>query len=170
MEQSEDIQLSTHHIPNSVAWFLVRLLGLLLALDTAFAVLLLVTLLLPDSLYVSATIALWVIFTVKVVFAAVVIWRLTVAWGATQYYLQAGKLIRYHGFLERNEQFYPLDGLRMVQLNQGVLGRWLNYGDIELALSSPGLNEPVKMVGVFNPKKYERVLRGYLSTDQSVTP
>lgn len=159
----EDLPLSVHHVPNSIASLLIRVVGTLFLVNTAFVVFLLVALFVPSDYYTASITTLWILFTVQFIVSAMLLWRIITPWGSVQYYIQDNKLIFYHGFMGRAEHFYDLNSLRTVILRQSVLGKWLNYGNLELTVAASGYREDVTLHGIYNPKKYERALREHLA-------
>ena len=159
---TENLQQSRHHITNSTAWLLLRLVAGIFLLETAYVAFIALSLVpVFTSLHVEVTIGLWVLQTIKFLLLTAFVVAIVTPWASTQYYLTEHQLIKYVGLSRRDEEAYDLDILKAVSLHQGWFGRIFNYGDIHLTFSSGNLTEP-KLRGVYNPKKYGRVLREYL--------
>jgi len=159
----DDFPQSRHHITNSTAWLLLRLVTAIFLVETVYAVFIMLSLAPSFSvLHIEATIGLWVLHTVKFIALIAVALMVITPWASTQYYLTGRQLIKYTGLSRRDEEAVDLDLLKTVALHQGWLGRIFNYGDINLVFSSSGYHRELRLYGIYNPKKYERLLRGEL--------
>jgi len=76
-----------------------------------------------------------------------------------RYTLHPGFAKYEYGILKRESSKIAYNNISNYEVNQSVLGRLLNYGDMELA--SPGTNDSeIKMINVFAPQLIEAVLEG----------
>ncbi len=76
-----------------------------------------------------------------------------------RYYLHEGYAKYEYGILRKESTKISYNNISNYEVNQSVLGRFLNYGDMELA--SPGTNDSeIKMKSVFAPILVEAVLEG----------
>lgn len=76
-----------------------------------------------------------------------------------RYMLQPGHAKYEYGIIKRESVKIAYNNISNYETNQSVLGRILNYGDIELA--SPGTNDAeIKMKSVLAPHLVEAVLEG----------
>lgn len=155
-----NIQKSLHHLPNSTAWLLLRLISGVFIIEMLYVVFLLLALSPFASQYhLETTIGLWILQTIKFFLLTALIFKVVAPWGSTQYYLSNNQLIKYVGLTRRDETAYDLHLLKGIEFHQGWLGRQLNYGDIHLTFSSSGYHQDVVLMGIYGAKKYERVLR-----------
>lgn len=164
-----ELQISQHHISNSAAWLLIRIFAGLFLLETAYVVFLLLSLSPVGSEYHDLSIKLlWLLQTIKFALEIGLVLSLVSAWAGVNYYISQDQLIKYAGLSRRDESVYDLKILKLVELHQGWLGRFFNYGDIKLLFSSSGFNETIWLRGIYNPKKYERVFRNQLNPPDSL--
>jgi len=73
----------------------------------------------------------------------------------TKYRLSASRLTVTEGLLLKHEHDFPLSDIQEVHVSQGILGRILGYGDIELARSLEG---PILLQGVPRPSKVAEMI------------
>jgi uncharacterized membrane protein YdbT with pleckstrin-like domain len=157
---TEILQQSRHHVTNSGALLIARLVIGLFLVETSYAFLLFIAASEPLENYQTVAInLLWVAQTLKFLVELGVVLAVVIPWAATNYYLTDRQLIRYVGIHRRDETIFDLATLKSIELNQGWFGRILNYGDLSLTFSSSGYTEKTTLYGVYNPKKYERYLK-----------
>jgi predicted membrane protein len=165
-----DAPKSSHHIRGSVLLLVLRIAGLLFLIETIFALFIWIALSsnIAQSYYNIVLSTLLFGHTVKFVFELGAIGAAIFPWAVTQYYLSQHQLIKYVGFLHSDEKFYELGDVRSIELRQSWLGKIVNYGTITINFSSSGFHEIVHMNGIYDPKKYERILRQYLVQDSTL--
>lgn len=165
---TETLQKSTHHINNSAALLIVRLVLGLFFIETAFALLIFLASSAPLEGYRTAALnVLWLTQTIKFFIEIGVVLSIAVPWASTQYYISDSQLIRYVGLSRRDETIFDLATLKTIELHQGWFGRIFNYGNISLTFSASGYTEKTTLYGVYNPKKYERYLKEKLGAFMS---
>ncbi len=156
----DDLQTSRHHIRQSAVPLILRLIGLLFIIETAFVALLAGSAFLPlaATYHFESTSLLWLLDTVKFLLEIAGIITLVVPWATTTYYLSGDELVKLSGLTRLDEKIYDLQSLKSIELHQSWLGRIFNYGLIQLTLSSSGYSEVVKLTDLQDPKKYERAI------------
>lgn len=157
MDSPEELQVSTHHISNSVVWFLLRIIAGLFLIELSYAVIILI---IGENFGESFNFQFnLTLLVIKFILEIIFVFYISVAWGAINYYLSRHQLIKYTGLSRRDDISYDLNSLKSVELHKGFLGRVFNYGDLTVTFSSSGYHEKINMHGIYNPKKYERVFR-----------
>lgn len=163
-EPTSSIQVSMHHISNSAVSLIFRLIGGFVLVEIGYALLLAPALTPSLSQYRQLAIGLiWALFVVKFLAESAFFVLLVANWAGTNYYISNGHLVRYQGIRRRDEHVYDLSILKSVELHQGWWGRMFGYGDLKLVFSSSGYLETVLLQTIYNPKKYERVLKSRLN-------
>lgn len=161
---TEDMQKSIHHIRGSVILLSLRVLGILFFVDTVFALVLAFALFAVGSEYYLFVVTfLWLLHTVKFLLEIYLVLSFVLPWATTTYYIVDHQLVQYGGIIKINEKTYELAKLREVDLIESWLGKLLNYGTIHGVISASGYNDEFKLVGIGDVKKYERILREYLT-------
>ena len=88
-----------------------------------------------------------------------VIW-IVLNWISSVYYLTEKNIIKRTGIFQTNEQIYDLKKIRSVEVNQGFIGKLLNYGDITIQTSaSGGYQHEIYLTGIANPEKYREIFK-----------
>lgn len=81
-------------------------------------------------------------------------------WMSTIYILQEKQLVMRFGIFNATEKMYDLRNIRNVSINQNILGKLFNYGDLVIITSaSGGYQEKIYLSGITNPKKYKHHLQ-----------
>jgi uncharacterized membrane protein YdbT with pleckstrin-like domain len=155
---------SFHHIRGSVILLLLRIFFSLFIVDTFYASVLIYFLLSDFATDYHAFVfsLLWILHTAKFILQAYVIIFLIIRWATTTYYIHDHELVRYQGAMQPSETIYELNFIKSVDVSESWLGRLLNYGDVMLAISSSGYRQDVKLQGIADPIKYERIFRHYM--------
>lgn len=165
-----DAPRSSHHIRGSVLLLVLRIAGILLLIETIYALFLWIALNsnVASDYYNVVLSTLLVSHFIKFIFELGAVGVAIFPWAITQYYLSQHQLIKYVGFLHTDEKFYELGDIRSIELEQSWLGKLVNYGTITINFSSSGFHEVVRMNGIYEPKKYERILRQFLVHDSTL--
>lgn len=158
-DETEELQESNHHINNSVAVVLFRLVAAIFLTETVYALLLwLATTPVAENSHSFTIYFLWLIHTVKFFVEIGLMLAIILPWAGVSYYIDKDHLIRYVGIHRRDEKIYDLGLLQSLELHQSWLGRLFNYGELILSFETDKVDQ-LTLAGIFNPKKYERVLR-----------
>lgn len=170
MDSKQDMPISSHHIQQSIVLLMVKIIALVFAVETVYALLLAFFLFsgAGAEFHDAVFSFLWFIQTAKFLLLVYLILATIIPTVTTNYYVSEHHLIKYEGLLRNDETIYELNKLRSVKLHEDWLGRLLNYGDLLIVVSSSGYHEEVKLTSINNPKKYERVLREFLSEPGAV--
>jgi len=158
---------SNHHIRMSAVLLYLRIAGLVLIYNIAFALLMLLVFAsgLGDNGTLSFTI-LWAVLIVECIVELVLLLPIISHWAATRYYLTSTHLIKYHGLISSDEEVCELAQLKTLEMHQSLFGRIFNYGDLYLVFTSSGYRSDVWVRGIGEPKVYEKIIRGHMH-DQS---
>jgi uncharacterized membrane protein YdbT with pleckstrin-like domain len=164
--KKNNIQKSYHHIRGSVILLALRIFFSLFVVDTVYAALLVLFLFTnyATEYHAYVFLLLWLLHTAKFVLQAYVLLFLVIRWATITYYIHDHQLIRYQGAYQPDETIFELDFIKSVDLNESWLGRLLNYGNIILVVSSSGYRQDVRLEGIADPQKYERIFRDYMET------
>lgn len=117
---------------------------------------------LPFDLHHHISVAIFILGIVKLVFQVILIISVTLSWTNTAYYIaRAGKhIIRRRGIIHIDEDVLHFANMRSVSFSQSFLGRIFNFGDVTIKMNMIESDEgDIFMMGISNPKKYERMLR-----------
>lgn len=167
----EQLPLSTHHIRESLFVLSIKLVSVLIAFHLIKSALLLVASLGPENFFwamlgapggatrfyfLSAVNSLLsIVEGFLIVFIA--LWR-----ESNSFYFSENRLIHYYGISGTHERIYELAHIRSVTLDQSWLGKMFHYGNLKVTLAVSGYHEEIILRGIVDPKKYERVLCGFI--------
>lgn len=85
---------------------------------------------------------------------------LTLNWMNSVYYLADNHLIERKGVLKVWENTYDLDNIRSVSVNQSLIGKIFNFGDVALKMSaSGGYQGDVVLKEIANPHQYCQLIK-----------
>ena len=88
--------------------------------------------------------------------------NITLSWANNTYYLTQKHIIQRRGILHVEEDVFHFDNIRSISINQSILGKIFNYGDIILKTSaSGGYQGDVVMIGISDPKRYKEIITKY---------
>lgn len=99
---------------------------------------------------------------IKAVLLVAIVLKMTVDWIPNNYQLTERQLITRQGIATKEDKSYELANIRHVSVNQSMVGRQLEFGDIRLLIATAGLNETIVLRDVEDPHHYEEVFREYL--------
>jgi uncharacterized membrane protein YdbT with pleckstrin-like domain len=139
---------------------LLQLFVMLMAVDIVYALVFIIFQLyiLPLASPVTLTI-LGVLYAIKYILQMVVLFRLVVVWANELYYVTGDHIICREGLFSIREKVYECRNIRSILVNQSLIGRLFNYGDLKVHISaSGGYNEEFSITNVSDPKRYELVL------------
>lgn len=158
----EELPSHIHHIHGSVALLAMRIFGVLLIVNTIYAVTLLFGGLGTD--YHQAVFWLmWVVHFAVFIFETYLILLVVIPWTTTIYYLSDQKLVKHSGILRLEENIYTLDAVRSIDLKQSWIGRLFNYGDLIIeATDFGGYRHLIRLPGISDPRKYEQILEQFI--------
>lgn len=113
-----------------------------------------------DQYYMLAIIGALVL--IKAILLVAIVFKMTVDWVPDDYQLTERQLITRQGIANKEDKTYELANIRHVGVNQTMVGRQLEFGDITLLIATAGLNETILLRDVKDPHHYEEVFRQYL--------
>lgn len=117
---------------------------------------------LPFDLHHHVSEVLLVMGILKLFVEVLFIVNITLSWANNTYYLTQKHIIQRRGILHIEEDVFHFDNIRSISINQSILGKIFNYGDIILKTSaSGGYQGDVVMVGISDPKRYEEIITKY---------
>jgi len=154
-------------IRQSISVLIFRML--LIELFTALAVILLHTLILSTevrdlSAGIPTDITLFNIpvFLVLVALKTALVIFVLIQWLNEYYEITPKEIVHKSGLIFRKEQYYKMEHLGSVRMEQGVLGRLFNYGN--LRIYNWALEKDFLMYLIHNPHKYHLILDTLLPT------
>lgn len=161
----EKNQTVTLPIKQSTTFLTLRLFLVMIFLDSIY--------LLSEIIFLRANLPLefynyikslfLIAHTIKSLLEIYFILQIVIKWTNGTYLLNGRHLIKQEGFLNSTEKIYDLGIIRSVTVNQGLLGKILNYGDIIITTSaSGGYNAQIYLNSISHPEKYEQLLEQYL--------
>lgn len=155
---------SRHHIRPSVILLALRIVSLLLVIETAYAFILWISIYgnFAEGYFETVLTVLLLLHTLKFLVVIVAIGIALFPSLISHYYISEHQLISYVGLINTEEKFFEFTDMKSIKLKQSALGRLLNFGSLIVELSSSGFHEKVHLYGIHNPKKYEHILREYL--------
>lgn len=162
---------SRHHIRPSVILLALRIISLLLVIETVYAFILWISIFgnIGEGYFETVLTVLLVIHTLKFLVVIFAIGAALFPSLISHYYISEHQLISYVGLINTEEKFFEFTDMKSIKLRQSAIGRLLNFGSLIVEFSSSGFHEKVYLYGVHNPKKYEHILREYLKEQPAST-
>ncbi len=159
---------SKHHIKGSAALLLLKFIFFGATTELLYFILLALILLTPifSTYSEPAFIVLSLAFFVKIIFETFVIFRTLISWASTSYYLSENYLVKHVGVIKIQEDIYELKNIRTIHRDQSWIGKKFHYGTLTLELAYFGYNKKIKLLGIRNPKKYQKILEESLGSPQ----
>jgi|GEM_PF-1402612 len=102
----------------------------------------------------------WYVFLGLVVLKTLLMFYIIMQWLNMYYEITPDNIIYRNGFIYKKEQGNSLDHLASLRLEQGMLGRIFNYGN--LTLRNWAVGKDVVLYQIHNPKKYYTILQRLL--------
>jgi len=99
----------------------------------------------------------WYVFLGLVVLKTLLMFYIIMQWLNMYYEITPDNIIYRNGFIYKKEQGNSLDHLASLRLEQGMLGRIFNYGN--LTLRNWAVGKDVVLYQIHNPKKYYTILQ-----------
>lgn len=161
------LPMSLHHIRLSSLFLAIRVFSVLFIAESVYGILLIYFLLagLSSEFQSLMLLFLWIVQIAIFVLELVLITLVILLWATTIYYLSDHHLVRFRGILRVDEDIYELQSLRSVKLHENWVGKLFNFGDLQLTFGASGYHEDLWLKGIVEPKKYERILRGFLEVE-----
>ncbi len=162
----EYLETSKHHIRKSASLLLFRIVAITFVLDSVYALIL--AFLFGASMFPQMDLNmtqsdslgfLWVAHTARFLITIFVLGGTVLRWCRFTYYITENELIIHKGVIKVDQTVYELEHLHSVRLYQSWVGRLFHYGTVQIEMVEYGHHETIRLVGITDPKKYERVFR-----------
>lgn len=163
--EEEKLQKSLHHIHDNAFLFVVRAVFILLVVELIYYVFIYFLFFTEIGLSIQYQRNYIILFSALFKFILQTFFAVYIAlsWIKNNYYITENKIVHIKGILNTNEEIYNISSIRSVKLHQSIVGRIFNYGDVIVEVSaSGGFHKNISLIGIVNPKKYERILNEYL--------
>jgi uncharacterized membrane protein len=150
-------------IRQSIAVLVIRLSLVLFLVDTLYALLFFMTIMLhpPERFHTAVLILFWIAHTIKYIVMTYLILKVTLQWSNPNQYIVGHLLVARVGTVSVTEKQYDLEQLKSVSIHQDWLGKHFNYGTVTLKLAALGYSETVMLADIHNPKLCETTLARY---------
>lgn len=163
MKQETQPEHDFAQIKSSVAILAMKLLALLFIVEALYVGLFYILTIasnLPLEWHHHSSIILLGTNLVKIILEFSFILYLFFEWAGISYIITKKHIIKRVGIMSSREEIFHFDNIRAITVNQSVLGKLFNYGDIELKTSaSGGYQAALILVSINNPHKYEAHLK-----------
>ncbi len=154
----------------SAVALVAKLSLLLFMLDTLFLTLLLGFLVMGDypEIHHHYIVFLVVAQIVKYLVLSTIAVQLVATWAARNIFITGHHLIVTKGVVSRSQIAYELQQLTQVEVKQGWIGQWLNFGTIHLTfMPVPGAPQELVLLDMAHPNDCATVLRKHLGEDKN---
>jgi uncharacterized membrane protein YdbT with pleckstrin-like domain len=163
MEESIDGRYELEPIRGSIVVLAVKLFLALILLETLYTItfgVLQIGLILPIEWHHHISVGLLIVGGIKVAIEVFFILYLLSEWTGNSYFITRKHIIRRTGVLQNKEEVFHFDNIRSISVEQSLLGKLFNYGNITLKTSaSGGYQDDILLSGIDNPHKYETILK-----------
>ncbi len=150
---------------------LVTKLSLLLfMLDTLFLTLLLGFLAMTDYPEIHHHYAVFLVAAqiVKYIALSAIAIQLVATWAARNVFISGHHLIVTRGVVNRSQTAYELQQLTQVEVKQGWVGQWLNFGTIHLTfMPIPGAPQELVLLDMVHPHDCATVIHKHLGENKN---
>lgn len=114
---------------------------------------------LPFDLHHHIAIVVFALEIIKLIFQVFLVLNVTLSWTNNAYYISGNNLIRKTRIIHTEEDIFNFEDVKSISVNQSVMGKILNFGEIKLKIKSEDDQEDIYMINIADPKKYERIIR-----------
>ena len=115
---------------------------------------------LPIDWHHHISVGLLIMSMMKVLLEVYFITSVFLAWAGNVWLLTGKHIIRRTGIFHTQEDVYHFDNLRTISVEQSLLGKIFNYGDITIKISaSGGYQGDVSLSQIENPHMYETMIK-----------
>lgn len=118
----------------------------------------------PYDWHHHVSFGLFLLLSLKLVAQAYLIILVTLSWANRAYLLTVKHLVTREGVFSLKENIHDFDNIDSISINQSFLGRLFNFGDISINSDKEDSNR--SMIGIPNPRKYERLLKNCISQNR----
>lgn len=148
----------------SAKYLLLRILLSLFAIETIYALVIVVYVFVQSSTNMDRNFILFLLLvhTIKFVALAIIIGGITIDHLRSRFYISKHHLITDKGLLSEEDKIYELKSLKHVSTNQDMIGKRLHYGNIYLTFGARGYEEDVVLHSITNPHHIAQQFEKYL--------
>ena len=175
MSQAKAVERALHQpgieqLHQSAVALVSKLSLLLFMLDTLFLTLLLGFLIMGDypEVHHHYVVFLVVAQIVKYVVLSAIAIQLVATWAARNIFISGHHLMVTKGVVSRNQTTYELQQLTQVEVKQGWIGQWLNFGTVHLTfMPVPGAPQELVLLDMAHPNACATVIRKHLGENKN---
>ncbi len=145
----------------SISLLVIRLFIVLFVIDTVHSLLSLFIFDLPllNEFHLELTLLMFVTHVIKNAFEIYIVISMVLSWSHNTYSITDRQIIHKQGVLNMKEYVYDIKTVRAVEVNQGIIGKMLNYGDIVIKTSaSGGYQDNIYLSGIPRPHEFKDIL------------
>lgn len=150
-------------IRGSIVFVVIKLIVILLFFETIYELLfyfLSIQFALPIDWHHHISVGLLAVSFLKVLMEVYFITSVFLSWAGNVWFLTGKHIIKRTGILYTQEDVYHFDNIRSISIEQSIMGKFFNYGDISIKTSaSGGYQGDVVLFQIDNPQKYEAILK-----------
>lgn len=152
--------MGTTVLRRSVAALALRIFLLLFLIDTVYALLFILFVILapPVEYYFGFFVLLWVSHTIKSMIVTALLLGILLQWLSRTYVVDDKHLTVHSGVYALSEKVYELNQLKHVKIHQDWLGRLFHFGTLTLEISSSGFYETLELDDIADPREFKREL------------
>lgn len=141
----------------------IKIIAILFAIELIYAgidYVLSIGLAVPFDLHHHVSLLLLALDVIKVFIQIVMVVGTTLTWANTLYYITDKHIVKRVGMVQTKENIYHFDNIRSISVDQSILGKLFNYGDITIKTSaSGGYQGDIILFQIDNPHKYKTILK-----------
>lgn len=151
-------------IKGSTTAVIARLIAALFLLETIYAALIILFIVLSSQIQVGTQLILilWLAHTAKFLAASYFVVRILTETLSRKSYVTKHHLVVDSGLFTIDEEVYELNQLRRIKIHQNTIGKRLGYGNIELKFGDRGFDKTIYLPYVSAPRNYSDIFEEYL--------
>ncbi len=114
---------------------------------------------LPFNLHHHAFLSMFLLGVVKSVLQLIWIGNLFIHWASESFLISKSQITHRKGLFSLQETMNDLRNIRSVEVSQSLIGKLLNFGDIDIETSaSGGFHGHIHAIGIPFPHQFERLV------------
>jgi uncharacterized membrane protein YdbT with pleckstrin-like domain len=158
------LPMSKHHLRESIALVILRVVVIFSAMGFLFISFLIIFLSnnpfenTPTTILTTVCVYLILNVSTGIFILFFVIKRLL-----SDYYISEHALVIHKGLFTIEEQIYELKNVYAVKRSQSWWGRIFRYGDLIVNIAAANYQKEIRIHGIQKPKKYEKILEEFIS-------
>ena len=169
MNQETNTMSNREPIRASVATLAIQLVSLLVFTDLIYSIINFFLMkvyflqgVLPFDTHRYIVFILAVLHIGKSIFQVLFVLKFVMKWIGSSYFIDDTHLVKRDGIISVIEKTFDLDNIRSITINQGILGKIFNFGDIVIEISAPGdYLDQILLSNLADPQKFEQKIRGH---------